>query len=218
MVNSGNIKNIIFDFGGVILNIDFDRSVQAFRILGIEEACKLYSQDTQNELFNRLEKGIISPEEFRSELQEITSLYLTDEEIDEAWNALILDLPAYRIKMLNLVRTNYRIFLLSNSNVIHYECYIQQLRKEHGYRSFDEVFKKAYFSQDMGMRKPDEEIFQKVLIEQQLNPEETLFIDDSLPNTEAAAQLGMKVHHLNLHKGEDVCWLFDSSGGLRFYD
>jgi putative hydrolase of the HAD superfamily len=218
MVNSGNIKNIIFDFGGVILNIDFERSVQAFRLLGIEEFGMLYSQHMQNELFNKLEKGMISPDDFRNELQDISGLYMTNEEIDEAWNALILDLPAYRIKMLDLVRSNYRIFLLSNSNVIHYECYIQQLRKEHGYRSFDEIFKKAYFSQDMGMRKPDEEIYQKVLKEQQLNPQETLFIDDSYPNIETAVKLGMMGHHLDIHKGEDVCWLFDSKGCLRFYD
>jgi putative hydrolase of the HAD superfamily len=218
MVNSGNIKNIIFDFGGVILNIDFELSIKAFRFLGIQDFGMLYSRNMQSELFNKFEKGLLGADDFRGELRNITGVCMNDDEIDDAWNALILNLPPYRIKMLELIRNNYRIFLLSNSNVIHYEQYINQLKKEFGYRNFDELFKKAYFSHNMGMRKPDEEIFLKVLEEQNLEAKESLFIDDSLPNIETAANIGFKVHHLNLQKGEDMCWLFDSKGGLRFYD
>ncbi len=216
MVNSGKIKNIIFDFGGVILNIDFELSIQAFRMLGVQDFGMLYSEKVQSDLFDKLEKGLLSPEKFRDELRNITGVYMTDEEIDEAWNALLLDLPAYRIKMLENVRNNYRIYLLSNSNIIHYDHYILQLRKEFGYRNFDELFKKAYFSHDMGLRKPDENIYKRVLSEQNLIASESLFIDDNLENIEAAASQEINVHHLK--RDEDVCWLFDGGGVLRFYD
>lgn len=218
MVNKGKIKNIVFDFGGVILNIDFALSVQAFQLLGINDFGMLYSQHMQNELFNKLETGTISPDDFRHELRDITGVYMLDSEIDEAWNALLLDLPAYRIRMLEKVRNHYRIFLLSNSNVIHYQSYISILKKEHGYRSFDELFRKAYFSQNIGFRKPGEEIFRYVLDEQKIDASETLFIDDSFPNIETAERLGFITHFLDLKAGQDVSWLFSQDGILRFYD
>jgi glucose-1-phosphatase len=218
MVNSGNIKNIIFDFGGVILNIDFNRSIGMFRLLGLNYFENMYSNTIQSDLFVRLEKGLISPSDFRQELQDTTGIYMTSEEIDEAWNALLLDLPSYRIKMLDKVRNNYRTFLLSNTNTIHYEVYFEQFKKEYGYRSFDELFRKAYFSFEMGMKKPDNEIFEAVIKDQNLNPEETLFIDDSIANIEAASSMGFITHYLDHSKAEDMCWLFDSEGRLRFYD
>ncbi len=205
------IKNIIFDFGGVILNIDYQLTIDAFKEIGMDNFEKAYSQASQIHLFDNLEKGLISPKQFRDGIRIASGLDLSDEKIDYAWNKIILDLPESRIDLLMKIKNNYNCFLLSNTNIIHYELYIKQLHK-FGLQNFDEIFRKTYFSFEMGMRKPDSEIFEFVLNQQQLIANETLFIDDSIQHIETANKLGINTYHLQ--KGSDITELFNKNNQL----
>jgi glucose-1-phosphatase len=201
-VNTKAIKNIIFDFGGVILNINYHLTAQAFEKLGVKTFEKFFSQATQSNLFDSLEVGAISPAAFRNELRRIINLDITDEQLDDAWNAMLLDYPKHRLEFLHNIRRRYRTFLLSNTNQIHQDCYYAALIKEHGISHLDSLFEKLYFSHEVGLRKPNPAIYQLVLQQNNLKPNETLFVDDSIQNLAAPQALGMQVYHLA--NGEDV--------------
>ena len=126
-----------------------------------------------------------------------TGKNLSDQDIDDAWNALLFDIPRERIQILEQVKKNYEIYLLSNSNEIHYDVYLRDLQLRFGYREFDQLFHKAYFSFDLHLSKPNPEIFEFVLNQHDLNPGETLFIDDTLKHIEAAKKLGLHTFHLS---------------------
>jgi putative hydrolase of the HAD superfamily len=203
-----SIKNLIFDFGGVICNIDLELTKQAFSRLGLKKFDTEQSIIKSSGLFEELETGQISPGQFRVELRNFFDHPVADQQIDAAWNALLLDIPEPRIRMLEALRQRYRIFLLSNTNEIHYQCYANQLREKYGYAGFDALFEKAWFSFRIGLKKPSTEIFRHVLSERMLNPSETLFIDDTLMHVEGARNAGIHAYHLALDQGEDVMDLF----------
>ena len=185
------IKNIIFDLGNVILNIDINKSEIEFKKHGLENFDQLYSLVSQTKIFDYLETGKISPQEFYSQLRQISNTDLDDKIIETCWNALILDFPPKRIELLLSLKNKYRIFLLSNTNAIHYEYYNANFIKEFGFTSFDEIFERAYYSHTIGFRKPDLQAFEFVLNDSKLKASETLFIDDNKENIEAAKQLGI---------------------------
>ncbi|MBA3705571.1 MAG: HAD family phosphatase [Bacteroidetes bacterium] len=202
LINTKNYKNIIFDLGGVIINIDYSLVVKAFADLGILNFDELYSQAHQNNLFDNLEKGKISAAEFRKEIRRCCNKNLTDEQIDHAWNAILLDIPAARLKLLQQLKKTHRTFLLSNTNEIHMVAIDKYLQQTYGVPDLSGYFEKKYLSYEVGMRKPDAEIFELVLAENNLNPSETLFIEDSIQHIEAAKRLGIQTHWLQ--KGEEV--------------
>lgn len=205
MLLNKKIKNIIFDFGGVILNIDYQASINAFKELGIKNFEILFSQASQFNIFDKLETGKLNPHDFRDEIRNISGLKLTDEAIDKAWNKMLLDIPIERIELLLKLKSEYNIYLLSNTNAIHYDIYINEIYKA-GYKSFDEIFNKAYFSHNVGMRKPHKDIYEYVLNEENLIPEETLFIDDSLQNLQPAIDLGINTYLMK--KDDELVNLF----------
>jgi putative hydrolase of the HAD superfamily len=187
-----NIKNIIFDFGGVIININPQLTEEAFHKLGVKKFSDFYTLFQQNELFDKLEKGLTDELLFYDELRKITKQTFDNNSIRMAWNAMLLDIPKERIDLLLNIKKKYHTFLLSNTNIIHYNHYNQYIRNKFDINSLTELFEKAYFSFIVHMRKPDIEIFQHVLTEQNLNPEETIFIDDSIVNIRAAETIGIK--------------------------
>lgn len=190
-----NIKNIIFDYGNVIFNIDFTKVAEAWKRLGINNADKFYGHREQDPVFNLLERGEISVEDFRDKIRELSGKPdLTDEQIDDAWNKIFLDIPQGNHELLKKVKAKYRTFLLSNINAIHYDYVHSYLQKEFGMANNDELFEKVYYSHLVGKRKPDAEIFEQVLAENNLNPTETLFIDDSPQHLETAQKLGMQTY------------------------
>jgi len=190
-----SIRNIIFDLGGVILNIDPQLTIEAFRNLGWND---FYLQDNQllsKALFYNLEKGNSSPDAFRASVRHMVKNFREVQEIDAAWTAMILDIPADRVSYLEELKKSYRIFLLSNTNEIHRIKFHGSFEADFGY-SFYDLFEHNFYSHEMGMRKPDPQIYLDVLEEANLVPEETLFIDDMEENTEVAKSLGMKVLHI----------------------
>ncbi len=190
------IKNIIFDLGGVFMNLDYMLTEQAFIDLGITQFPQMFSQHTANDLFEQLETGKISAETFYQQFREATQSQLTDQQIKAAWNAMILDFPQERMDWLDQIRKKYKIFLFSNTNIIHYQYFMDVVRKENGCEDFDQYFIKAYYSHDLGLRKPYPASFHKILEEQGLLAEETLFIDDTIKNIEGAKEAGLQTVHL----------------------
>lgn len=201
-INLTGIKNIIFDFGQVLLNINPGLSAEAFTKLGIRDGVDFWGSRNSSELLIGLEKGMLSPDDFRNGALQMLVPGISHQQVDDAWNALLLDLPVKRVEMLKLLKPHYRLFLLSNSNQIHYDCYMGRFEKEYGY-SMELLFEKLWFSFQLGLLKPDPEIFRYVLNEAGLIPEETLFIDDTLVHVEAARSVGINAFHLK--PGLEIC-------------
>ncbi|WP_026750811.1 HAD family phosphatase [Sediminibacterium sp. C3] len=190
------IKNIIFDLGGVLLNIDFKLTSNAFKNLGVNHFDEMFTQHFSNPLFELLETGKIDETAFYEAFRKEAGLPLSNEQIQAAWNALLLDFPPERIKWLEKIASQYRIFLFSNTNQIHYDCFKLNFSNAFDGKNFDDFFEKAYYSQFLGLRKPYPESFLAILEEQGILPSETLFIDDTYKNIEAANQLGFQTIHL----------------------
>jgi len=205
-LNLNNYSAIIFDLGGVILNLDYHRSVMSFEKLGIHNVQNLFSQKKQVEVFNQFETGQISPEEFRSFVQSYSGKNVPSDTIDHAWNQMLLDLPLARFQLLQNISKQKRTFLLSNTNAIHMDWFSKYTDKLLGKNSFFETFEVAYLSHQINMRKPHPEIFEFVISENNLNPVETLFIDDSEQHIIGAKKTGLQTHWLQ--PGEDILNLF----------
>lgn len=203
-----NIKNIIFDFGGVIIDIDYWKSINAFIELGGENFDQIYSQAGQAELFDELDKGLITADDFMNKLQKMLPPGTGTKMIEDAWNAILIGIPEHRVRLLEKIQNNYRIFLMSNTNIIHYKEYVIELKEKFGYDSLSRLFEKVYLSFELGMRKPDEKFFKLILEENNLNPAETLFIDDSQQNLPPARSLG--IHTQFLKKDTDISDLFEN--------
>ena len=207
MPNFSSIPNIVFDLGGVLLNINPENSVNQFKAIGLNDTSRIQHEYRENGLFDRLEKGLLSPEAFRNEIRQYIDTKVSDQQIDHAWNAMLLDFPYERLVLLQELRKTHKVYLLSNTNIIHWEYYTKQIKETHGVKLSD-CFERDYYSHDMGLRKPDVSIYNELLKAENLNAEETLFIDDMYSNIEAARTVGMIAHHLDLENGEDVLDLF----------
>ncbi len=189
------IKNIIFDFGDIFINLDKKATATGLQKLGLQV------WDNELEQANlQFEKGQISPENFL-QLFEKKLPNATRTEILHAWNAVLLDFPNYRLDFLKELSKNYTLFLLSNTDSIHIKTF--ENRNLLFTNEFYSCLKKVYYSFEMGQRKPDAEIFETVIQEQNLSVSETLFVDDRKDNCETAQQLGMHVWHLQVGQ-EDV--------------
>lgn len=191
------IKNIIFDYGNVIFRIDFKRTQHSFTELGIKNVERFFAHTGHDPLFDEFEKGFISSDEFRDGIRRITEQpQLTNEQIDHAWNTLLIGVPEGTHEVLLKAKKKYRTFLLSNNNEIHYKWIMEYLKNEFNLPSNEIFFEKDYYSHLMKMRKPNPDIFQFVLNAHNLKPQETLFIDDSPQHLKTAASLGMETHLL----------------------
>jgi FMN phosphatase YigB (HAD superfamily) len=190
-----NIKNIIFDYGNVVFTLDFTRSKQAWNDLGIDDADSFYSHKVQDKIFIDFESGDVSAEEFRAYIRKILAKPgLTDQQIDDTWNSLLVGVPDGNHELLLNLKSKYRTFLLSNINPIHYDYIMNYLKTDFGFEGNGHLFEKVYYSHLVGKRKPNAGIFEQVLNENHLDPAETLFIDDSPQNIEGAKQLGLNTY------------------------
>jgi FMN phosphatase YigB (HAD superfamily) len=200
------IKNIIFDYGNVIFSIDFTIAQQAWLNLGIENVQQFFGHRQQDEIFSAFEKGNITTEEFRKQIRiKANNPDLTDAQIDKAWNSMLLGIADGNHHLLMKLKDKYRTFLLSNINAIHYDFIMDYLKQNFGFEGNDHLFEKVYYSHMMGKRKPNADIFEQVLEENNLLSHETLFIDDSPQHLAAAEKLGM---HVFLMKAPDTIQKF----------
>ena len=190
------VRHIIFDLGGVILNIDYQLTEQAFIDAGITNFRQLYSQLQQTPIFDEFEMGKISTQDFVTALQRLSSVPLSDQQVINAWNAMLLDFPVRRLQILNQLHIYHDLFLLSNTNEIHEQAFNKILFQARGMPNIGVFFDKVYLSHRVGLRKPMKEIFELVLNENSLQPEHTLFIDDSPQHIEGAKALGIQTIYL----------------------
>ena len=202
------IKNIIFDLGGVILDIDETVVYKELEKMGIKTSELAHSKEFI-EIMSKFDTGIYTAPTFRKRMKALLGLEkMTDEKFDSIWNAMLLDIPRERIEAIEKVKKHYKIFLMSNTNVIHYDLYVRDLQLRFGYNEFDELFDKSYFSFAEHLEKPDPRFFELILDHEGLLPEETLFIDDTEKNINIAKSLGINTYHIS--REELVRNLFDN--------
>ena len=187
-------KAIIFDLGAVILNINYQNTIDEFTKLGVNNAATFYSKKVQTNLFNQIETGMISSNEFLKALQKETK-NANINQVEKAWNAMLLDLPEERIQLIKKLKKNHSVYLLSNTNAIHIDAFKKQLGNKK-WLAFCKLFDKMYLSHELGLRKPDVKIFEYILNEQKLKAEEVFFIDDSPQHIASAKKIGIHCHHL----------------------
>jgi FMN phosphatase YigB (HAD superfamily) len=208
------IKNIIFDLGGVLLPVDYQAVINAFTKLGIQDAVHFYSQKEQQPLFDKIERGEISGGEFIFELKKIIPS-ATEEELTYAWNVILGLFPQSRLKMLEKIKKHYRVFLLSNTNEMHIKKVLGDLKEHNSVEDFISYFDEVYYSYETGFRKPEKEIYDLVLLENSLNASETLFIEDTEANVLGAVAAGIPTVWLKVKQGETIESVFTDEGKLN---
>lgn len=189
------IRNIIFDLGGVLLNIDPKRTIDAFNHLGMQNLIGEKGLTYDHEIFYLMEQGKINPEEFRNGIRNLLSKKVTDDQIDSAWTAMLLDFPKVRVELVQKLRNEFTIFLFSNTNAIHLTKYQSVFSNQHGFE-VSSLFEKSFYSNEIGFRKPTIESFQEIIRLSGIHPEESLFIDDSLQNVKGAIASGLNGYWL----------------------
>lgn len=205
-MNVNPINAIIFDLGGVLLDINYWLTIKAFNNLGCSDFKSIYNQQKQSQLFDDFETGKVSSETFRKSLQKQMQFSISNVEFDNAWNKMLLQLPEQRIELLEKLNKKFSLFLLSNTNEIHIKAFKKIISSSIGYERFENCFKKVYFSSEIGNRKPNASCFEMVLSENKLSAAKTLFIDDSIQHVEGAYKIGIKT--LLIESGEELVSIF----------
>jgi putative hydrolase of the HAD superfamily len=185
------IRNIVFDLGGVLLNIEPKRTIEAFGHLGMEQLIGDKGLTYDHDIFYLMEQGKITPDEFRNGVRKLLSNEVTDQQIDFAWTAMLIDFPSIRVELLQRLRNDFGLYLFSNTNAIHVEKYQSIFRNQHGFE-VSSLFEKLFHSNEIGYRKPTPESYLEIIRLSGVRPEESLFIDDSSVNVEAAIACGLK--------------------------
>ena len=200
------IRNIVFDLGGVLVDLDFKAAINGLQKAGFANVKEQLQAFDCDGIFQKFELGEMTAEEFRTAIRENSTVELTDEEVDALWNAMLLEVPREKLELILHLRGKYMVYLLSNTNSIHWDYVCKNAFNYRGFRVND-YFEETFLSYEMHLAKPDKAIFEKVLQDANLLPEETLFIDDSEANCKAASELGIHTHHY--HIGEDLKELFE---------
>ena len=205
-MNDSGIKNLLIDLGGVLINLDRQRCLDNFKQLGFLDIEERFGKHQLDGIFLQQEKGLITPDEFREGIRGMMKNEVSDTCIDEAWNSFLVDIPTYKLELLLKLREKYDVYLLSNTNDIHWK-WICEHAFPYGTFGVDNYFEKTYLSFEMKMAKPDSEIFEAVLHDADIDPKETFFIDDSVPNCTTAVKLGIASYAPKA--GEDWSHLFN---------
>jgi FMN phosphatase YigB (HAD superfamily) len=205
------IRSIIFDFGGVIYDIDHNLSKLAFQKLGVDNFDQLYGHHVQTHIFEQFETGKIDAEAFLAYLAKFLPAKTSKEDIIDAWCALLIGIDERKTNLLLELKKDYRLFLLSNSNILHYQRFIEEVN---GIADLRSVFDDVWFSHEKGKRKPDLSFFNELVEANQLNVKETLFIDDLLTNIKAAEKVRLKTWHI---QEESIVQLFSNKNWVQKY-
>ena len=200
------IKNIVFDLGGVLVDLDFKAAINGLQKAGFANVKEQLQSFDREGIFQKFELGEMTAEEFRTAIRENSTVTLTDEEIDALWNAMLMEIPREKLELILDLRGKYMVYLLSNTNSIHWDYVCKNAFNYRGFRVND-YFEETFLSYEMHLAKPNKAIFEKVLHDANLLPEETLFIDDSEANCKAAEEVGIHTHHY--HIGDDLSKIFE---------
>ncbi len=196
MIDPNGIKNIIFDFGGVLFEIDYKLPINAFAELGYPAFHEVYTQANQNEIFDQLETGKISNEQFLRYLHTLAP-DATMLDVSRAWNCILLRLWPERVEFVKKLRNKgYRTFLLSNTNAIHVAEFEEMIDDTMGIENFQSAFEHIYYSNKIGIKKPYPETYLEICKWNNMEPGETLFIDDSKQHVDGALRAGLHAYHI----------------------
>lgn len=201
-----NIKNVVFDLGGVLIDLDFKSALNALQEAGFTNAKEQLQTFDREGIFAKFESGEMTADEFREATRKNAKVTLTDDEIDKIWNLMLLEIPREKLELILELRGKYMVYLLSNTNPIHWEYACKNAFHYRGFRVND-YFEETFLSYEMHLAKPDKAIFEKMMQDANLLPEDTIFIDDSEANCKAAAELGIHTHHY--HIGDDLRKIFE---------
>ena len=200
------IRNIVFDLGGVLVDLDFKAAINGLQKAGFANVKEQLQAFDREGIFQKFELGEMTAEEFRTAIRENSMVELTDEEVDALWNAMLLEVPREKLELILHLRGKYMVYLLSNTNSIHWDYVCKNAFNYRGFR-VEDYFEETFLSYEMHLAKPDKAIFEKVLSDANLLAEETLFIDDSEANCKAAQEVGIHAHHY--HVGDDLSKIFE---------
>lgn len=185
------IKAVVFDLGNVIVDLDPSATIKHFRSISNVDFEK-QGVSIDDKLFLDYEKGLISSDDFREGLRELMKSNPSDQKIDQAWNAMLVDTPLKRLQFMDSLREKYKVFVLSNTNEIHVNCFEQQVHKNADGGTLSNFCDKIYYSHHMNMRKPDAEIYQSMVADTGLLPQQLLFLDDKQENVTGAKSIGIQ--------------------------
>ncbi len=192
---NNKITTLIFDLGGVIVNLDWERCVRNFKEIGVSEMDSLISTTLQRGFILEYERGEITSDEFRTEVRKYTDVDVSDDEINFAWTSLLVDVPEEKLQMLLDLKKKYRILMLSNTNELSYDFCERSFFSQNGHQ-INDYFDKCYLSYKMGLNKPEPQIFEKLLAEEGLKAEECLFLDDGIHNIKTASTLNFNAEYI----------------------
>ena len=200
------IRNIVFDLGGVLVDLDFKAAINGLQEAGFANVKEQLMAFDRGGIFQKFEVGEITADEFRTAIRENSTVTLTDEEVDALWNLMLLEIPREKLELILELRGKYMVYLLSNTNSIHWDYVCKNAFNYRGFR-VEDYFEETFLSYEMHLAKPDKAIFEKMLHDANLLAEETLFIDDSEANCKAAQEVGIHAHHY--HIGDDLTEIFN---------
>jgi putative hydrolase of the HAD superfamily len=196
MAQPPNFKNILFDLGGVILDINVQATQKYFYELGLPAELMQYPHSMTTDLFFKYETGKLDTDQFRDEIRLRTGVEMSDQAFDEAWNAMLVRIPEERTALLKVLSTRYNLYMLSNTSSLHVKVFEKMYLDAAG-ESMHKIFKKIYYSHEIGCHKPDREAWEYVIRDAAIKPEETLFLDDNIHNIKAAQELGFQAIHIH---------------------
>lgn len=190
-----SITTILFDLGGVLINLDYHKTIRAFEELGVTDFSKIYSQANQNDLFDRFETGQISAQYFINALLNYLPKGTSANKVVDAWNKMILDFPKKHEELLKELKEKYTIVLLSNTNELHVPVVLREFARV-SERAFSSYFDHVFYSHELKRRKPHPETFEEVCKQIGKKPSEIYFIDDSEQHILGAQTAGLETYHL----------------------
>lgn len=196
MEQAVNFKNILFDLGGVILDINIQATLKRFYELGFPPELLQYPESMQTDVFFKYQTGKLDTEEFRNEIRKASGVSMSDEVFDKAWNAMLVGIPVERTRLIKVLSRRYNLYMLSNTSEMHARVF-EKMYKDAAGESMHEVFDKIYYSHEIGLHKPDREAWEYVLKDASILPEETLFLDDTIYNIKASKELGFQAIHIH---------------------
>lgn len=199
MINFSTIQAIFFDFGGVLIDLDKQQCINNLKQVTGYDFSPMIGNYLQSDIFLQLERGLATADDFHHEVRRISGSSATDQEIDEAWNSFLLDVPMEKKQLLLDLRRYFKIFLLSNTNAIHVECSLQPQFSGNGL-TVDDYFDKCYLSNEIHLAKPEPEVFEFVLQDTGLKSKTSLFLDDGEANIAMADSLGFQTYLVKPHE------------------
>ncbi|WP_162555781.1 HAD family hydrolase [Reichenbachiella versicolor] len=200
-----NINTIIFDLGGVIIDLDEEATVKALTQLSDLPSTQVLEAYQSALVFKEYEKGLISSDKFRSEIRFLLKSTNSDSQVDFAWNAMLGNIPIERLNLMSRLRKNYQVMVLSNTNAIHERAFNKIIENVSGKKNLNDFADKVFFSHELNLRKPDIEIYEKIIEISDINPNRAIFLDDKLENLKGAEKAGLNTFHIpNPNKTLDI--------------